>query len=213
MKTVVYLIRHSEKYKRFINIDNNDSFQLCNEKIVLSSEGERKAKILSEIDELSNVDVVISSKYVRSISTAKYIADRNNKYILIMEGFGERKIGTNSIEEYPKDFELKQYFDDNYKLPNGESRREVTDRMYKSLLSIINLYRGKRIAIVSHGTAISFLLSKWCMVTPFNIDGNKFDIDIKYKNKEVFNGKIKSPDMFKLIFDDSELIDIEKINC
>ena len=52
MKTVVYLIRHSEKYKRFINLDNNDSFQLCNEKIVLSSEGERKAKILSEIDEL-----------------------------------------------------------------------------------------------------------------------------------------------------------------
>ena len=148
MKTVVYLIRHSEKYKRFINIDNNDSFQLCNEKIILSNEGEEKAKKLSEIEELSNIDIVIASNYVRSIETAKYIADRNNKDIFIMDGCGERKIGTNSIEEYPKDFELKQYFDDSYKLPRGESKTEVTDRMYNSIISIINLYKGKRVAIV-----------------------------------------------------------------
>lgn len=211
MKTVVYLIRHSEKYKRFINIDNNDSFQLCNEKIILSNEGEEKAKKLSEIEELSNIDIVIASNYVRSIETAKYIADRNNKDIFIMDGFGERKIGTNSIEEYPKDFELKQYFDDSYKLPRGESKTEVTDRMYKSILSVINLYKGKRVAIVSHGTAISFLLSKWCKVTPVNIDGNKFDIDIKYKDKKVFNGKIGAPEVFKLTFNDSELIDIENV--
>ena len=128
-----------------------------------------------------------------------------------MDGFGERKIGTNSIDEYPKDFELKQYFDNSYKLPKGESKTEVTDRMYKNILSVINLYKGKRVAIVSHGTAISFLLSKWCDVNPVNIDGNKFDIDIKYKDKEIFTGKIGAPEVFRLTFNDEELVDIENI--
>ena len=34
--TEVYLIRHSEKYRNFNNIINDDSFQLFNEKIILS---------------------------------------------------------------------------------------------------------------------------------------------------------------------------------
>ena len=74
----VYLIRHSEKLRNVVNIDNDDSFQICNEKIVLSSIGEEKAKKLSELDELKNIDKVFASTYVRSISTAKYIADVNN---------------------------------------------------------------------------------------------------------------------------------------
>ena len=44
--TEVYLIRHSEKYRNFNNIINDDSFQLFNEKIILSINGEMLANIL-----------------------------------------------------------------------------------------------------------------------------------------------------------------------
>ena len=47
-----------------------------NEKNPLSVRGEEKAKIMSEIDELRNVEVLVSSHYVRAMSTAKYIAEK-----------------------------------------------------------------------------------------------------------------------------------------
>ena len=82
MKTTIYISRHSQPMK--LNFDkSSDCLQLQNEKQILSIEGERRAKILSELDELKNVDVVISSNYVRAIETAKYISEKNNTYELL----------------------------------------------------------------------------------------------------------------------------------
>lgn len=64
----------------------------------------KRANILSEIDELSNIDKVISSNYVRAISTAKYIANKNNKDIDIIDDFGERKFGVDSCDELSSNF-------------------------------------------------------------------------------------------------------------
>ena len=105
MKKIVYLIRHSELMKNKINLINNDCLQLTNEKNPLSIVGEKKAEELSNKEELKNIDLIISSNYVRAISTAKYIADKNNKDIYIDEMFGERKHGINSWNELPQDFE------------------------------------------------------------------------------------------------------------
>ena len=92
-KTIVYLIRHSEQLKvdGIKNIDENS--QISNEKIILSVEGEDKARELSKREELNNIDVIWSSNYVRAISTAKYIAYNNNLEINIDSNFNERKLG------------------------------------------------------------------------------------------------------------------------
>ena len=90
--TNIYLIRHSEQLKiNGKNIKSEDS-QISNEKIILSIDGERKAKEISELEELNNIDVLWSSNYVRAISTAKYIALKNNIEINIDENFNERKL-------------------------------------------------------------------------------------------------------------------------
>lgn len=90
--TKIYLIRHSEQLKiNGKNIKSEDS-QISNEKIILSIDGERKAKEISELEELNNIDVLWSSNYVRAISTAKYIALKNNIEINIDENFNERKL-------------------------------------------------------------------------------------------------------------------------
>lgn len=170
MKTIIYISRHSEPMK-VENILSNDNLQLQNEKQILSLEGERRAKILSEIDWLQNIDEVISSNYVRTMSTAKYIANKNNKDLIIIDDFGERKFGINSWDELPENFEGKQLEDENYKMTNGESRKEVTQRMMKALNSVLKQYRGKKIAIVSHGTAMLWLFMNWCLNLVIKVSG------------------------------------------
>lgn len=102
--TEVYLIRHSEKYRNFNNIINDDSFQLFNEKIILSINGEMLANKLANMEEMSNIDVVFASNYVRSIGTAKYIAYSNKIDVNIDKNFGERIYGINSVDEIIDDF-------------------------------------------------------------------------------------------------------------
>ena len=81
------------------------------------------------------------------------------------------------------------------------------DRMYSVIMKILNEYPNKRIAIVSHGTAISYLLKKWCDV---NIVDDK--LRYSFKNEIVFDGYFNYCETFKLIFDDeNKLIDIKNI--
>lgn len=210
--TEVYLIRHSEKYRNFNNIINDDSFQLFNEKIILSINGEMLANKLANMEEMSNIDVVFASNYVRSIGTAKYIAYSNKIDVNIDKNFGERIYGINSVDEIIDDFNVKQWNDIDYKLPNGESRRDVTNRMYNALIRVINDYKNKRIAIVSHGTAISFLLDKWCDVFVNYNNDNKMNTKIVFKNKIIFDNNISAPCVFRIVFDDNNIISIENIN-
>ena len=90
--TQVYLIRHAEQLKIKNKIVKYESNQISNEKIILSVAGEKEAEKISELEELKNIDILWSSNYVRAISTAKYIAEKNNIEINIDESFNERKL-------------------------------------------------------------------------------------------------------------------------
>lgn len=91
-ETIIYLIRHSEQLKMKGSYLASEDEQVKNEKIILSIEGERKAKEFSEKEELKNIDVLYSSNYVRAIATAKYIAGNNNIDINVDDRLGERKL-------------------------------------------------------------------------------------------------------------------------
>ena len=191
-----------------LNFDkSSDCLQLQNEKQILSPEGERRAEILSELGELKNIDVVISSNYIRAMSTAKYISEKNNKCLYVIDDFGERRFGINSWDELPKDFEEKQIKDENYKMPNGESRKEVTERMLIALNKVLEEYNGKKIVIISHATAMNYLFMKLGLIKIAEDKIPKF----YFKNKEFFNGNYFAPELFKLEFEDKKLINIENI--
>lgn len=204
MNTIIYLIRHSEPTKIISHLINNDNLQIRNEKTVLSTSGEKKAEKLSSNEEMKNVDVVISSNYVRAIATAKYIAEYNNTNINIIDEFGERKFGIDNWNELPNDFEKKQIEDPNFKINNGENQREVADRMYNALIKVLNNYKGKKVVIVSHATAITFLFMKL---------GLYKDNCIYYNNKKLIDSNFKwnAPEVFKLNFCDNDLQSIENI--
>lgn len=114
--------------------------------------GEKLAEKKSQLNELVNFDMVISSNYVRAISTAKYFTKDK---LFIDESFGERKFGINHWEELPMNFEKRQFGDFDYKLPNGESINEVVEREYNSLINILNNYHDKKVLIVGHATALA----------------------------------------------------------
>ena len=213
MRKTVYLIRHSIPLK--LNNDfNNESLQLQNEKNILSIEGDELARKKLVNDELTNLDLIISSSYTRAIGTAKYLTINNDKEIIILPNFGERKFGINNWDELPKDFYQKQFLDNDYKMPNGESINEVRNRMYNELSNLLNK-NYNRIAIVSHSKSMESLLGRWCDITIKELDVKTIDktieIDIKFKNKCIKINNIENCMIFKLEFEDKELIDINVI--
>lgn len=199
MKTI-YFMRHSEPLKP-VNMNNSDSLQMQNEKWGLTINGEKLAEEKSKITEFKDFDIVISSNYVRAISTAKYFSKDK---LFIDESFGERKFGINNWDELPDDFGEKQFYDFNYKLQNGESINEVINREYNSLVTILNKYGDKKVLIVGHGVALASLFSKWCKIDHIGV--------YKFNGKQFFSGKWNYLETFKLQFDDNNnLISIENI--
>lgn len=198
--TTIYFIRHSEVLK-YNNVHNSDSFQLQNEKWILTKNGETIAEEKSKLEELQNLDIVYSSNYVRAIGTAKYFSpDKIN----IDERFGERKFGINSWDELPTNFGERQFNDFDYKIENGESLNDVIKREEEALNDILKNYKEKKILIVGHSTALAALFSKWCKIS--------YDGPYIYNDKEFFDGKWNHCETFKLEFDnDNNLISIMNI--
>ena len=205
--TTIYLIRHSKPMK-VNNMLSNDNLQIQNEKQFLSIEGEQIAQNKLNNTELDNIDVLFSSNYVRTMQTAKYLVEKNNLEIKVVSDLGERKFGIDSCEQLPENFERKQFLDENYKIGNGESQKEVRERMYSTMMKLLNEYSNKRIVIISHATAISYLLKKWC-------DIQQVDDKLRYifNNKILLDGYFNYCETFKLEFDDDyKLIDIKNID-
>lgn len=203
--TSIYLVRHSEIIKKQLGtIDSDEDFYTSNKKTVLSVDGEKLAEKVSLMDEFNNLDVIWSSSFSRAISTAKYFANKNNLLVNVTDGFNERRHGIKSLNELPSDFEIHQFNDFDYKIGDGESRRETLERMYTSLMKVINEYKDKRILIVTHSTSIMYLLGNWCNVT--------YGGDYKFNDKIFFDGKWNYCQTFKLEFDDDfTLLNVETI--
>lgn len=210
MNTTVYLIRHSIRFNNDY-IEEYNTIQnktIRNEKIVLSVEGEKRAEILSNEEELQNLDVIYASNCVRTLQTAKYIIEKQNLKINIDERFDERRIGK-EVKYPPKEWLQLQYLDENFKTESGESQKEVRERFLEAIEEVINKNKGKRIAIFSHGYAITFFIMKWCR---FEYIEEKDFMKYIFKDKVIFCKKINAPEVFKLEFDEkNELIDIQNI--
>ncbi len=206
MKTIIYLIRHSGPNIKTNILKTDNQFQITNEKYLLSIEAEEKAKRLSEFKELENIDIIFSSHYVRAVGTAKYISAKNNLQININSDFGERKVGIEKYEDMPDNYYNTQRDNPLYKVGDGENQLEVKERMFLAIENVLKEHNGKKIAIVSHSTAISFLLTKWCELI------NKQDYYlIEYQDKIILKEKMNSPEVFKLEFENNQLLNVSLI--
>ena len=66
---------------------------------------------------------------------------------------------------------------------------------------ILEKYKGKRIAVISHGGSIKFYLLSYCKVNE--------RLNLEYKEKEL---SITSPCLLKMIFKNNKLVNLERID-
>lgn len=206
--TTIYLIRHSVRMKKN-DIETYNTTQpdiIKAEKIILSSEGEKRAEILSKEKELENIDVVYTSNCVRTLQTAKYIMEKQNLKANIDERLDERRVGKINDDIYP-DWFIRQYKDFDFKTIGGESMREVQQRINDIINEILENHKNKRIAVFTHGYAITSYLLKYCKLLYVSKDR----LEIEYNNKTLYNRRLNAPEVFKLTFDDKKLLDIKLI--
>jgi broad specificity phosphatase PhoE len=156
--------------------------------------------------------MIWSSNHVRAIATAKYIAGENNIDINIDTRFGERKLGDlatlkqlaiDKANDYSR-YAIDQLVNPDFKNKDGESNNETMERMFDGISYLLNSNSNKRIAVVSHGAAIKFLLMKWCTYE------HESD-SILYKGKFICNTQIDTTDCIRLTFKDKELASIKKM--
>ena len=205
MNTIVYLVRHSEPFKIHKGVKNtNESLLIENEKSPLSINGEKMAESWACNKEFDSLSSVWSSNYVRAMSTAKYFAYKNDLKVNIDERLNERIHGVESWEDLPRDFEYKQFVDPDYKIGSGESRKEVVERYYSLLIECLDEFRGKKVLIVSHSTAIFFLLMSLCDIKSFN--------ECFFNDEIFFDGSWNYLETFRLEFDsNNKLVNIRNI--
>lgn len=205
MQKDIFLIRHSEQLKIEDTKKYDISSQVNNEKVILSVNGEKLAKEISELEEMQNIEMIWSSNYVRALATAKYIAEKNHLHINVDSRLNERKLGDlDKLKELsknkPNSFVAQQLRDINLKNIGGESNKEVSNRMSSFLDEVSSKYGKKKIAIVSHGASIKFLLLNYC------------ELDEKYNliyNKKILN--VKSPSIFNIKIEDRIIYDIRQV--
>jgi 2,3-bisphosphoglycerate-dependent phosphoglycerate mutase len=135
-----------------------------------------------------NISAVYSSPSKRAIDTIKNFAEASALEIATMEDFSERRAGA-WVEDF-REYSKRQWEDFDYKLPGGESLREVQKRNISALFDALKDNSGKNIAIATHGTALS------TMINYFNpgfghadfwaiIDKMPYILCFKFKDKEL----------------------------
>lgn len=181
--TTVYFVRHAEP-----NYNNhNDELR------ELTIKGLKDRTLVTEFFKDKNIDIVLSSPYIRAVDTVKEFADAYNLKIETVFDFRERKIDSVWIEDFTT-FCKQQWNDFSYKLSDGETLNEVQSRNVEALKLVLDKYKNRNIIVGSHGTALSTII-------------NYFDCSFGYENFE----KIKSlmPWIVKFTFDNDKLQDIE----
>ena len=206
MNTIIYLIRHADTINEIGIRNTNETSQMINEKEILSIKGEEDSKKLSKNKELKNIDSIWCSSYVRAKQTAKYIANENNLQINLDDRLNERKLGNlKEIAIFMKDKKTRdpsqeQLLYPKFKTSDGESAEETNKRMTEFLSKCLEEYKEKRVAIISHGGSIKFLLLNWCTVNN--------NMKLEYEGREL---NITSPCLLKLTFKEKQLVNLEQI--
>lgn len=174
--TRVFFVRHAQP-----NHENHDDFLR-----ELTPKGMADRKLVTAFLLDRNVDVVLSSPYLRAVDTVSEYAQMRGLEIRTIDDFRERKIDSVWIPDFDG-FSRQQWADFSYKLRNGECLQEVQDRYVAALNQVLTDYPGRNIAIGSHGTALSSLI-------------HFFDPTFGYAGFQRIKGKM--PWVAEFIFDD-----------
>jgi len=145
--TTIYFIRHAES-----------DFTVKEDSIrPLTAKGLADSDKLAIYFQNIPVAAIYASPYKRVLQTVEKIAECKNLPILQISDLRERKIGV-WLDNFT-DYAVKQWTDFDYKLPNGESLREVQCRNVQVIKSLVESRNDETVIIGTHGTALSTIIN------------------------------------------------------
>jgi 2,3-bisphosphoglycerate-dependent phosphoglycerate mutase len=159
----------------------------------LSPRGLVDAERVSHILENENLDLIVSSPYKRAIQTVEGAAKFLGIEVVIEDGFKERTLSITPVE----DFHLaitRVWEEPRFSWEGGESNMIAQNRGIKAIFKLLERYEGKNIAVGTHGNI---------MVLIMNFFDQKYDIS--------FWKDLDMPDIYKLTFDNRNLIEVNRI--
>lgn len=153
--TTVYLIRHGTTEGNITGIFQGRA------DLPLNDMGHQQGALLQKRFADVHLDAIYTSPLTRARQTAEYVrGDRNMELILrddLMELYG------GVLDGKPQEENLRNYSDileimftdvAKFQAPEGESTRQVYDRMTACVTEIVAANKDRTIAIVSHGLAL-----------------------------------------------------------
>ena len=159
----------------------------------LSERGFEDAQRVTELLKPEKIDVVISSPYKRAIQTVQGIAESKGKNIQIVDGFKERKLSTEPVE----DFHLairKVWEDEHFAWDGGESNLIAKQRGIEAMYQVLETYNNQNIVIGSHGNI---------MVLMMNYFDKQYDFSLW--------SSLDMPDIYRLTFDGTKLKEVKRL--
>ncbi|PAV30877.1 histidine phosphatase family protein [Virgibacillus profundi] len=186
METTIYMIRHAKS-----------PFVFGQERTrKLSLQGETDSKKVADLMSQKEIDVIVSSPYIRAIQTIEDIAEDKDLEIKIFEELKERQLkGAYKLPEEEIQQAIKKSYEDiDYYLSGGESIRDVQNRSLPVIKNLLTKYEGKTIIIGTHGNIMTIIM-------------NYFNSGYGYD----FWKSTTKPDIYKLIFLNQELQDVQRI--
>ncbi len=161
MGTHLYIVRHGETVW-----NTRDRMQGVKDS-PLTDKGKEHAERMGK--KLKELDVDFSALYTsdlgRAYETAALISNSIGIEITSDERLRERNMGVFEghswdyvRENYKEDFALLVSDDDNYRIPEGESRGEYRDKVVSFMEFIAEKHEGENILAVTHRGFINFFL-------------------------------------------------------
>ena len=148
--TTVYFVRHCQAD----NTVRDDAARPLTEK------GMRDRALVTEYLRDKGITHVLSSPYKRAVDTLAGFAEEYGHAIEAVYDFRERKSDSDWLRDsdfWP--FIQRQWADFDYSLSDGESLRTVQTRNIAALNDALTRSDGQSIAIGTHGTALSTIIS------------------------------------------------------
>ena len=156
--TRLYLVRHGQ------TAGNAEGRFGGHSPTPLSELGQRQAEITARLLSRERIDAIYSSDLLRAVQTAQPLSELLELPIIDTPTFRERHVGVlegltfdESKERYPDDYYALVHRRINHTITEGESYRDLLDRVTKGLHEIFRKHIGKKVVIYSHTGAICYM--------------------------------------------------------
>ncbi|KGR76247.1 histidine phosphatase family protein [Ureibacillus sinduriensis] len=159
----------------------------------LSVKGLADAERISEVLAKENIDIIIASPYKRAIQSVEPLGVKLEKEVILEAGFKERTLSLEPVENFTQAI-TRVWENPAFSLPGGESNHVAQNCGIMAIGNVLESYEGKNIAIGTHGNI---------MVLIMNHFDKKFDFNF-WKNLDM-------PDIYKLTFENKNLLDVKRI--